>query len=116
MGALIAGMFLFSIPFLVNADQPLVPCDGADCTFNHLIELIRRVINFLIFKLAVPLAAVSFAVAGVIILTAGGNESKVEQGKEIAWNVVIGLIIALSAWLVVNAILFALSGRSVGQF
>lgn len=94
----------------------LVPCSGADCDFNDLITLIKNVVDFLIFKLAVPLAAISFAVAGVIILTAGGNESKAEQGKEIAWSVVIGLIIALSAWLVVTAILAGLGATPLGEF
>jgi len=116
-GASLLYTLLFIFPLLASADQPLVPCSGADCDFNKLIELIRRIINFLIFKFAVPLAAISFAVAGVIILTAGGNTNKVEQGKEIAWNVAIGLIIALSAWLIVTAILAGLGAhRGLGVF
>lgn len=102
------------IPSYVFAD--LVPCNGADCDFNDFIDLINNVINFLMFKFAVPLAAVSFAVAGVMILTAGGNTGQVEKAKEIFWNVLIGLIVALAAWLVVNAILIGLGAKQLGSF
>lgn len=102
--------------------DPLVPCSGTlaagepvqpggGCDFTDIIALINNVINFLIFKLAVPLAAISFAIAGVMILTAGGNTGQVEKAKDIFWNVFWGLIIALSAWLVVTAILVALGAK-----
>lgn len=89
---------------------PLVPCNGTTvpCTFNKIIELIKNIVNFLLFGLAVPLAAISFAIAGVMILTAGDNPGQVERAKEIFWNVVIGLAVALSAWLIVKAILVGL--------
>lgn len=88
----------------------LVPCNGTTtpCNFAAVITLIKNVVNFLLFGLAVPLAAISFAIAGVMILTAGGNTGQVEKAKEIFWNVLWGLIIALSAWLIVKAILVGL--------
>ncbi|MBI5816860.1 MAG: hypothetical protein HZB09_00325 [Candidatus Yonathbacteria bacterium] len=105
-------LFAIFIPSYVFAD--LVPCNGADCDFNDFIDLINNVINFLMFKFAVPLAAISFAIAGVMILTAGGNTGQVEKAKEIFWNVLIGLIVALAAWLVVNAILVGLGAKPLG--
>lgn len=103
-------MLILIAPVSVSA-AGLVPCGGAGenpCDFNYFVQLIQKVIKFLTFYLAVPLAAISFAIAGVMILTAGGNEGQVSKAKEIFWNVLIGLIIALSAWLVVNAIITAL--------
>lgn len=110
-------LFIVLVPMYVFA--AIVPCGGSGqqaCNFGFFITLIKNVINFLIFKLAVPLAAISFAVAGVMILTAGDNTGQVEKAKEIFWNVVIGLIVALSAWLIVIAILTALGARGLGQF
>ncbi len=97
----------------------IVPCGGSGqsaCNFNFFIILIKNIINFLIFKLAVPLAAISFAVAGVMILTAGGNEGQVSKAKEIFWNVLIGLIVALAAWLIVSSIIGALQSSSVPSY
>lgn len=95
----------------------LVPCNGTTtpCNYAAIITLIKNIVNFLLFGLAVPLAAISFAVAGVMILTAGGNSSQVERAKEIFWNVVIGLVVALSAWLIVNAILLGLGATGLAS-
>lgn len=123
---------MFSLVLLIMvtplyASAAIVPCDGArtqdepaqiggGCDFTDIIELIRKIITFLLFSFAVPLAAISFAIAGVMILTAGGNENQVTQAKEIFWNVLIGLIVALAAWLVVNAILIGLGAKQLGSF
>ena len=121
--ALISVLLVVLVPVYVFA--AIVPCsmtietDGTvtdPCTFDKFIDLINEVIDFLMFKFAVPLAAISFAIAGVMILTAGDNSSQVTQAKEIFWNVLIGLIVALSAWLVVNAILIGLGAKELGSF
>lgn len=96
---------MFIIPTLAVAQSGLIPCSGgSSCDFVALIELIKNVINFMMFKLALPLAAISFAVAGIMMLTAGGSTDKIKQAKDIFWYVFVGIVIALSAWLIVNAI------------
>lgn len=99
-----------------GADQSgLIPCgntantNGAGvtspCTFEDLIILAKNVIEFLIFKIAAPLAALMFAYAGYLMLTNNGNEGKVTQARSIFLYVFIGLIVAMAAWLTVSAIL-----------
>ncbi|MFA5831178.1 MAG: hypothetical protein WC878_05105 [Candidatus Paceibacterota bacterium] len=90
----------------------LVPCGNQedpsaaqDCQFNHFIELVQRVMNFLLFVVAVPFAAISFAWAGWLYLSAAGNESKVKEAHQIFGAVALGLCIALAAWLIVHAII-----------
>ncbi|OGZ07793.1 MAG: hypothetical protein A3D65_05695 [Candidatus Lloydbacteria bacterium RIFCSPHIGHO2_02_FULL_50_13] len=75
------------------------------CTFEKLIDQVQVVINFLIFMIAAPLAAVMFVYAGFLYVTNAGNESKIKEAHEIFWNVFIGLVIALAAWLTINFIL-----------
>lgn len=107
----------FFLPSLASA--AIVPCGGANqsaCNFNFLIELIKNVVDFLLFAFAVPLAAVSFAIAGFMTLTAGDNAGQVAKAKEIFWNVFIGLIIAFSAWLIVKAITAALQSSAVESY
>ncbi len=93
----------------------LVPCGyqegleaAENCQFQHFLILAKNVINFLLFTIAVPIAAISFAWAGWLYLSAAGNESKVQEAHRIFGYVVLGLCIALAAWLIVNAIIVGL--------
>ncbi|OIO33275.1 MAG: hypothetical protein COZ49_04250 [Candidatus Yonathbacteria bacterium CG_4_10_14_3_um_filter_47_65] len=96
-------LVLMCAPFVALSADVIVPCEN-DCDFNDFIKLINNVINFLLFYISMPLAAISFAVAGVKMVLARGNESKVTEAKQIFWYVLMGALIALSAWLVVKAI------------
>jgi hypothetical protein len=87
-----------------------------DCTFEAFICLLRRIMNFLLFVLAVPIAAISFAYAGWLYLSAAGNESKVKQAHEIFGTVALGLCLALAAWLIVHAIVLGLGVDSQYNF
>lgn len=123
-------LFLFTImPTALFAATPsgLVVCGNVSgatgvptseqCTFPLLMQQVRVVIDFLIFKIAAPLAAVMFVYAGFVYVTNQGNESKIQQAHDIFFNVFIGLVIALGAWLVINMILsFFLGDGSVFNF
>lgn len=88
---------------------PLVPCNkAADCNFGALLTLVNNIINYMLL-LAVPIAAIMFAYAGFIMITAGGESAGAKtKAKSIIVNTVIGFIIALAAWLVVKLILSTL--------
>ena len=103
------------LPFLLYAKvafaQGLVPCDGSSidpCGFNDFIDLIRNVVDFLMFKVAVPLSAILFAYAGFLMMFAGGDEGKIKRARAIFWWVFVGIVITLSAWLIVKTITSAL--------
>jgi hypothetical protein len=51
------------------------------------------------------LAALIVAWAGFKMLTSGGNSGKVSEAKSMMTNVVIGLIILLAAWLMVDTVM-----------
>jgi len=106
------------VPAVVFA-QGLVPCDGTatnPCGFDQFITLIQNIINFLTFNVAVPLVAIAFAWAGIIMLSAGGDTGKITQAKEIFGSVLIGFLITLSAWLIVSTLLGVLLGGNVASF
>lgn len=111
----VAGVFLvLLVPFFALAEG-LVPCD-TDCGFNDFILLIQNVINFLMFDIAAPLSAVVFAWAGIMMFTAGGSPERIKQANETFKWVLIGIIVALSGWLIVSAIMGALLGAEVTSF
>ena len=78
---------------------------GTPCGFNDFMQLINNVINFLLFVIATPLVAIIFCYAGFLLLTSGGSAERMTKVKSIFFNVVIGYIIALIAWLLVKTIL-----------
>ena len=99
--------FMLGVVFVAEA-KGLVPCEGPDCNFDKLIELTQEVIDFLIVIIASPLATVLFAYAGWLYMSAGGDPGKVARGHQIFRNVLLGLVIALAAWLIVSTISSAL--------
>jgi len=110
----IVSVFVFMlliIPALSLAQETsgLVPCGTAStppCDFNSFMALINKVINFILFYMAVPIAAIMFAYAGFKLVTAGGEAAHARTAaKEIFMNTVIGLIIAVAAWLIISTIL-----------
>jgi len=102
-------IYALAAPFL----GPLVPdCSmtGANntlvqpCGFNDLGKLGANLLAFAV-TIAVPIAAVAFAYAGFLYLTAGGNSGQISKASGIFLNVGIGFIIVLAAWLIVNFVL-----------
>ncbi|MBU1246475.1 pilin [Patescibacteria group bacterium] len=102
---------LYFLPIIAGADG-LVPCGGElpelPCTYNDLLILVNNVINYLLLNISIPLAAVMFAYAGFLMLTAGGVEEQITKAKQLMWGVLWGLLIAFGAWVIVNTILDAL--------
>jgi len=110
---LILIIVIFAVPLFVSAQIVPEVCRGeifsADgttnqCGFCALIQLVRNVINFIVLFLIVPLAAIAFAIAGIIYITAVGNPGKVKQAHDIFAYAFWGLILTLLAWLIVSAL------------
>ncbi len=90
----------------------LVPCMGDACKACNLVDLANNIINFLIV-LAVLIAGILFAWAGFIMVTSAGNMSKVKKAKDIFVDVLIGVIIVLSGWIIINTIMSILVGDTL---
>lgn len=100
---------------VVSFSAGLVLCDGKSCDFNALMDLIYGVINFLLFKMALPIAAIMFAYAGFSMVTAPGGEAK-GKAKEVFTNTVIGLVLAVACWIIISTLLsiFGYNGSWIG--
>ncbi len=100
-------------PFLVSAQ--LVPdCEGFNCNFCHLVELAQNIINFLVL-VSIALAAIAFAWAGFLYMTSAGDQGKVKKAHDVFKKVAIGLIIVLGAYLIVNLVVYGLTGGNVNE-
>ena len=98
--------FILAIPLVTSAALPdeIVPCNGVDCDVCDIATLAQRTLNAGIY-IAVFLSAILFAWAGWKYVSAGGDSGKVRSAREIFTNVLIGLIIILAGWLVVDTIM-----------
>lgn len=112
--AFIIIFLLFVMPTLSLADS-LVPCNNTagengvidkPCDFDALMNLVNIVIHFILFDMVVPIAAIMFVYAGILMVTAGGEAAGARtKAKSIFTNVVLGLIIAIAAFLIIRTIL-----------
>jgi hypothetical protein len=82
----------------------LVPCSGPDCNVCSLVALGQHILTFLI-EIGVAIAAIGFAVAGYYMVTSGGDPGQVTKARTIFTNVLIGFIILLAAWLIVDTVM-----------
>ena len=77
---------------------PSEPCGLCDA-----LVVGRNIIEDM-FKVSLIIATVFIIYGGFTLMTAGGSEKRVSSAKEIIKNAVIGLLVALTAWLIINTI------------
>lgn len=82
----------------------LVPCAGNECGTCHIVQLADNVIDIII-SIALGLSVLIFIYAGWLMLSAAGNATQIKRGKDVMLNVLIGLVIILTAWLMVDVML-----------
>lgn len=73
-------------------------------TNTNPLGTVQPVVQAMIAVLGI-IAVVLLVYAGYLWMTAGGNDQQIDKAKGIIRNVVIGLIIVTSAWLIVSFIL-----------
>lgn len=85
--------------------------NSTSCQACNLAQLVQNIINFCI-GLSIPIAAVLFAWAGILYFTSGANPTNKETAKKIFSSALIGFLIAITSWLVINTLLHVLLKQS----
>ena len=111
-GAVLAGTALV-LP-VVGFAQIGIPCDGADCGFDDLITLANNLIQFLVFTVAVPLAATGFMMVGARLVLKQNKEGAWSEAKQSFGLIAMGFGIILAAFLLVKMVLFAFLNTDAG--
>ncbi|NCT02230.1 hypothetical protein GW766_03210 [Candidatus Parcubacteria bacterium] len=98
---------------------PFVPCSGTECSACHLVQMGNTIVKWLIGVLFVVFAIVA-AMGGFGLVTSGGNPEAKSAAKQKLVNALIGILIVLAAWLLVDTIIRGLledgSGTINGKF
>ncbi len=108
---IVLSVFVFFYPHnfvLANTDTGLVSADCAgenpeNCNFNSLVETAVNILEWILAVMSVA-AFLYFIYGGFIFLTSGGSSQRVEKGKSILLNTLIGIIIILGAFTFIRYI------------
>ena len=114
----LAGMFFVFSPalaFAAGLPERIVTCNGVDCNVCDIAIVAQNVLNTAIFIL-VALSAVLFAWAGWKMLIAQGDTESYSAGKRIFGNVVLGLVILLMGWIVIDTLMRTMLGSDFGPW
>ncbi len=97
---------------LVAIVPPSCNVVGGCSSICDIAQLAQNILNDSIF-IAVFLAAFLFAYAGVRMLMSPANPGGRKKATVLLYNILIGFIIILGAWLVINAVMsIMVSGNS----
>jgi len=100
---------VLAIP-VVTLSQVGIPCEGtaADpCEFNDLVVLANNIIKFLMFTVAVPLAALGFMWAGAKLVLNQDKEGEWSKAKERFMDIAIGFGIMLGAYVLIKGVIYS---------
>ena len=110
----------FGVAFLLltwasgaQALDALVPCGGtgqALCQTCDILKLVKNLFDFLFFYLMPVMATLLFLYAGFLILLGGMDPGTVQKGYKVFRNTGWGLLILVTAWLIVNTTLRTIAG------
>lgn len=93
---------------------PLVPACGEKnvCTACDIFALIKNLINFGI-SAAVLIAIVMLAYGGILMISASASPGLLEKGKKIIKRSLIGVVLVLISWLLVDTFIKLLVGQEI---
>jgi len=76
------------------------------CQFCHFFVMFSEIINFVLFKIVVPLAIFFFALGGIMYVLAlfelVGGPQLLSQAKGVLFGVAVGVVIAFGSWALIN--------------
>jgi hypothetical protein len=129
--ALVAGLFVLvlfapAVSMAAGVTGPLVPGNtavsngttnseskGTDYTLCDLVKLANNIINFAV-AVSVFVATLVFAYGGILYVTgAAGGDAQIKKAHKVLLNAVLGILIILLSWLIVNVVVSVLTTQSV---
>jgi hypothetical protein len=109
-------VFLIFTPLLVNA-AGLVPCGGdgeKPCQIIDIFVIVARVTNWLL-RVAGIFATFKIVQAGFWLAVSQGNEEDVTTNKKKFTNAVLGLALAMMAFMFVNTVVNVIFLQGLSQ-
>jgi hypothetical protein len=99
-----AGLILIDCQYGPAIQNPYTNQTEHECGFKDAVAQIQKLIN-LIFILALPITVIALTRAGINILLAQGNMSKITEAKKTLSKILVGFLYVLAGWLIVYSVL-----------
>ncbi len=80
------------------------------CSLCDGVKVVVNSINILT-ELAVVLAVGMTVYGAIVLMISGGSEERVKKGRGSITSAIIGLIIVLAGWLIINTVLHLITGN-----
>ncbi|MDD5626863.1 MAG: hypothetical protein PHW01_02575 [Patescibacteria group bacterium] len=110
---------LLGISLVLNlAHAALVPCGGTgqpECNLCHFFVLIQTIFKYLLGFLGI-VALLIFVIIGFMFLFGSTNEGLLTTGKKALTSAIIGLVLVLVAWLIINTVGYAIGWAQKGSW
>ncbi len=106
------------LPFVTFAADPffgpIVPQCAGDgiCDICDFMALLNNLLRFAV-AFAVMVSTLMFVYAGILYVTASTAKANIDSAKRIFWNVFLGLVLILAAWLIVDLVMKVFTGQSL---
>ena len=110
----ITGLSFFALTFVFLlapidvslAEEPskFVPCEGSECSFCDLVKMANFIIIWLFGVLFLIFAIIMFS-AGFGLVTSAGNQVALDAAKKKFQNALIGIVIIMAAWLLIDTLM-----------
>ncbi len=116
---LLTSVLLFALFFVTPSATyaQIVPCGTINdmCQTCDFIELGSRVLAWIVTVMT-SICAIVIVIAGFKMVTAGGNAGKISDAKSMITNTIVGFIILLAAWLIVDTVMKTFVGDEIPGF
>ena len=110
IASIVLGVWMmFTLPTF--AYDGLIPCNGPECQACHFVQLGQNILTWFIKTMAAVIALV-FAWGGLKMVMSGGSTEGVSEAKGMMTNAVIGFIILLASWLIINTVLHVVISKN----
>ncbi len=104
------------VPCGRSYDDPTTPYNEREaCQFKHLFLLLKNILDFLLWRLGLIILVLLSVATGVIYYFSMGAPQTMGRVKSILKSAVIGYLIILLSWLIINWAL-AILGFQIGIF
>lgn len=107
------GLLLLALP-MVSFAAGLVPCGGEgemQCQWYHVPILINTVVDWLAAILTMAVVII-LVYAGIRLVVSGGDPGARQTAKGYIVNALIGLVIVLAAWIIIDTVIKVLVSSS----
>jgi hypothetical protein len=99
----IGSFLVLAVPVLVSAQWNVTTTPNGGLPDGSILAIIMAVMNWLLILLGI-FGVIGFVIAGILYLTAAGNDDQMQKGKNaMTWSI-IGVIVGLMGYVIIQAV------------